>query len=63
MVWLVFVTFFVISLITNIFGPLIPDIITGFHLSLAAAAFLPFSLFAAYGAFSIPAGFCGRARG
>lgn len=63
MVWLVFITFFVISLITNIFGPLIPDIITSFHLSLAAAAFLPFSLFAAYGAFSIPAGFAAERAG
>ena len=57
MVWLVMLTFFVISLITNIFGPLIPDIITGFHLSLTAAAFLPFCFFIAYGALSIPAGF------
>ncbi len=63
MVWLVFLTFFVISLITNIFGPLIPDIIAGFHLSLAAAAFLPFSLFAAYGALSIPAGFAAERAG
>ena len=63
MVWLVFFTFFVISLITNIFGPLIPDIITGFHLSLAAAAFLPFSLFAAYGLLSIPAGFAAERAG
>jgi len=57
MVALVFVVFFVMSLLTNILGPLVPDIITGFHVSLAAAAFLPFSFFIAYGVMSVPAGF------
>jgi len=57
MVWLVFLTFFVMSLLTNILGPLVPDIISSFHVSLAAAAFLPFSFFIAYGVMSIPAGF------
>src|SRR5579871_6471784 len=57
MVWLVFLTFFVMSLLTNILGPLVPDIITSFHVSLRAAAFLPFSFFIAYGVMSIPAGF------
>src|SRR5438477_995622 len=57
MVGLVFLVFFVMSLLTNILGPLVPDIITGFHVSLAAAAFLPFSFFIAYGVMSIPAGF------
>ncbi|MDD5230022.1 MAG: fucose permease, partial [Candidatus Marinimicrobia bacterium] len=33
-VGLIFVTFFVISLITNILGPIIPDIITSFSLNL-----------------------------
>src|SRR5215469_6354854 len=56
-VGLVFLTFFVISLLTNILGPIIPDIISSFHVSLAAAAFLPFSFFIAYGVMSIPAGF------
>jgi len=55
-VWLVFGTFFVISFLTNILGPLIPDIINGFHLSLALAGFLPFAFFVAYGVMSIPAG-------
>jgi len=55
-VGLVFLIFFVISLLTNILGPLIPDIISGFHLSLALAGFLPFSFFVAYGVMSIPAG-------
>jgi fucose permease len=56
MVGLVFLIFFVISLLTNILGPIIPDIINSFSLSLTAAAFLPFSFFIAYGVMSIPAG-------
>ncbi|HEY1660434.1 MAG TPA: MFS transporter [Candidatus Sulfotelmatobacter sp.] len=57
MVSIVFSTFFVMSLLTNILGPIVPDIISSFHVSLAAAAFLPFSFFIAYGVISIPAGF------
>ena len=56
MVLLVFVTFFVISLITNIIGPLIPDIINDFDLNLTLVALLPFSFFIAYGIISIPSG-------
>jgi fucose permease len=55
-VGLVFLIFFVISLITNILGPLIPDIINSFTLSLGLAGFLPFSFFVAYGVMSIPSG-------
>jgi MFS family permease len=57
MVALVMFTFFVISLLTNIVGPLVPDIIASFHVSLTAAAFLAFSFFIAYAVMSIPAGF------
>ncbi len=57
MVVIVFLTFFVMSLLTNILGPIVPDIISSFKVSLAAAAFLPFSFFIAYGVMSIPAGF------
>jgi len=57
MVAIVFLTFFVMSLLTNILGPIVPDIISSFSVSLAAAAFLPFSFFIAYGVLSIPAGF------
>lgn len=57
MVGLVFLVFFVMSLLTNILGPIVPDIISSFQVSLAAAAFLPFSFFIAYGVMSIPAGF------
>lgn len=48
---------FVISFITNIIGPLIPDIIDNFRLQhLALAGFIPMSFFVAYGIMSIPAG-------
>jgi MFS transporter, FHS family, L-fucose permease len=57
MVGIVFLTFFVMSLLTNILGPIVPDIISSFNVSLAAAALLPFSFFIAYGVMSIPAGF------
>jgi len=57
MVSLVFLTFFVISLLTNILGPIVPDIVSSFHVNLTAAAFLAFAFFIAYGVMSIPAGF------
>src|SRR3984893_12702170 len=57
MVGLVFLTFFVISLLTNILGPIVPDIISNFHVTLTAAGFLAFAVFIAYGVMSIPAGF------
>ncbi len=57
MVFLVFLTFFVMSLLTNILGPIVPDIISSFHVSLTAAGFLAFAFFIAYGVMSIPAGF------
>jgi fucose permease len=63
MVALVLTTFFVISFLTNILGPIIPDIIKSFHVSLTAAALLPFSFFIAYGVLSIPAGFLVEAWG
>jgi len=56
MVALVMLTFFVISLLTNIIGPLVPDIIKSFDLSLTLVALLPFAFFIAYGVMSIPSG-------
>lgn len=53
---LVFLTFFVISFLTNIIGPLVPEIIDDFQLSLTLVAVLPFAFFIAYGVMSIPAG-------
>lgn len=55
-VFLVMLTFFVISFLTNVIGPLIPDMITGFSLSLTLVALLPFAFFIAYGVMSIPSG-------
>lgn len=55
-VGLIILTFFVISFLTNIIGPLIPDIIKGFDLSLTLVAVLPFAFFIAYGVMSIPSG-------
>jgi fucose permease len=54
---LVLLIFFVISLLSNILGPIIPDIVDSFHVSLTAAAVLPFAFFIAYGVMSIPSGF------
>jgi fucose permease len=55
-VGLIFLTFFVISFLTNIIGPLVPDIIRSFNLSLTLVALLPFAFFIAYGVMSIPSG-------
>lgn len=52
---LIFLIFFVISLLTNILGPIIPEFITSFKLSNSMAGFLPFAFFFAY-IVSIPAG-------
>ena len=56
MVGLILLTFFVISFLTNIIGPLVPEIIEDFELSLTLVALLPFAFFIAYGVMSIPAG-------
>jgi FHS family L-fucose permease-like MFS transporter len=55
-VFIILLTFFVISFLSNIIGPIIPDIITGFHLSMTMVSLLPFAFFIAYGFMSIPAG-------
>lgn len=56
MVGLIFAVFFVISFLTNIIGPLVPDIIKSFQLNLTLVALLPFAFFIAYGVMSIPSG-------
>jgi len=56
LVGLVLLIFFVISLLTNVLGAIIPDVIESFALTLTAAALLPFAFFIAYGVISIPAG-------
>lgn len=55
-VFLILCTWFVISFVTNILGPIMPAIIETYKLSLTLAAFLPFSFFLAYGIMSIPSG-------
>ncbi len=56
LVLLILLTFFVISFISNIMGPIIPDLIRSFDLNLTLVSLLPFSFFIAYGITSIPAG-------
>lgn len=57
MLALIMAFWFTISFITNILGPLIPDIIYNFDLNdLAMAGFIPTSFFLAYAIMSIPAG-------
>ncbi|MEO3403431.1 MFS transporter [Mucilaginibacter sp. CAU 1740] len=53
-VTLIMLTFFVISFLTNIIGPLSPEFIKDFKLSDAMAGLLPFAFFIAYGVMSIP---------
>jgi FHS family L-fucose permease-like MFS transporter len=57
LVGLILLVFFVISLLSNILGPIVPDIISTFSASMGAAGFLVFAFFIAYGVMSIPAGF------
>ncbi len=53
---LIMLIFFVISFLTNIIGPLIPEVIKGFSVNKGMAGLLNFSFFIAYGVMSIPAG-------
>ncbi len=53
---LIFLVFAVISFLTNILNPLIPEVKRSFELSNAMAGLLPFAFFIAYGVMSIPAG-------
>lgn len=55
-VLLIMFIFFVISFLTNIIGPLVPEVIKGFSVSKGMAGLLNFSFFIAYGVMSIPAG-------
>lgn len=53
---LIFLIFAVISFLTNILNPLIPEVKRSFGLSNAMAGLLPFAFFIAYAVMSIPAG-------
>jgi FHS family L-fucose permease-like MFS transporter len=56
MVALVMLTFFVISLVTNVISAINPDVGQSFGLSLAFTGLLAFAFFVAYGVMSIPSG-------
>jgi FHS family L-fucose permease-like MFS transporter len=56
MVALIFLTFFVISLVTNVIGAINPDVGKSFNLNLTLVGLLPFAFFIAYGVMSIPSG-------
>ncbi len=56
MVALVFLTFFVISLVTNVIGAINPDVGKSFGLNLTLVGLLAFAFFIAYGVMSIPSG-------
>ena len=56
LVVLILLIFFVISFLSNILGPIIPDIVESFDLSLGLAGFMPFAFFVSYGVMSMPAG-------
>jgi fucose permease len=63
LVGLLLLIFFVTSLLTNVLGAIIPDMIESFGLTLTAAALLPFAFFIAYGVISIPSGMLVEAYG
>jgi FHS family L-fucose permease-like MFS transporter len=56
LVLLVFLTFFVISIITNILGAINPSVAEGYKLNDFVRGFLPMAFFLAYGVMSIPGG-------
>lgn len=57
LVILVMLTFFAISFLTNIIGPIMPAANESFHMNLWLAGFLPFAFFIAYGVGSLPTGY------
>ncbi|AIY67437.1 MFS transporter [Pseudoalteromonas piratica] len=62
-VLLVLITFFVISFVTNLLGPIFPALIDSYQIGLLLAGFFPFAFFAAYGLMSIPAGLLAQEKG
>ncbi len=55
-VFLIMLTFFVVSFLTNILGALNPNISASYTLTDTMAGLLPFAFFIAYGVMSIPSG-------
>lgn len=62
-VLLVLITFFVISFVSNLLGPIFPALIESYQIGLMLAGFFPFAFFAAYGLMSIPAGLIAQKKG
>jgi fucose permease len=52
----IFVCYFGLGFVTNVVGPIIPDIIDSFSLSLTMVSLLPFTIYLAYGLTSVPSG-------
>ncbi|WP_320169839.1 MFS transporter [Maridesulfovibrio sp.] len=61
-VWMIMFGFFVISFVTNILGPIMPNATKDMHLTLTQSGVLPFAFFIAY-LVSIPAGYLLESRG
>ncbi|TMO62032.1 MFS transporter [Pseudoalteromonas aurantia] len=60
---LVLITFFMVSFMTNILGPIFPELVDDFNIGITLAGFFPFAFFVAYAVMSIPAGLLVQARG
>ena len=56
LILLVLAGFITVSFITNLLGPIFPELISDFSIGLMLAGFFPFAFFIAYGVMSIPAG-------
>ena len=56
LILLVLIGFITVSFITNLLGPIFPELISDFAIGLMLAGFFPFAFFIAYGVMSIPAG-------
>lgn len=56
LILLVLAGFISVSFITNLLGPIFPELISDFSIGLMLAGFFPFAFFIAYGVMSMPAG-------
>lgn len=56
LILLVLTGFITVSFITNLLGPIFPELISDFGIGLMLAGFFPFAFFIAYGVMSVPAG-------
>jgi MFS transporter, FHS family, L-fucose permease len=56
LLWVMFSSYFLFGMVTNVIGVVIPEVIAEYRLNLVAAGLLAFAFFLAYGLCSIPAG-------